>query len=67
MLKSRGKFSEKKNIIPKKKLRQNFLKNDFVINQILSIIDIRDGDFLFEIGPGMGALNIPITISLKIK
>ena len=61
MSKLRGKFSEKKNIIPQKKLGQNFLKNNFVINQILSIIDIRDGDFVFEIGPGMGALSIPIT------
>ena len=45
------------NIKPNKKLGQNFLINEYVINIILEILDIKADDSILEVGPGKGALT----------
>lgn len=44
-------------IRPKKRFGQNFLRNDHVIDRILSAADLSDQDQVLEIGPGLGALT----------
>ena len=46
-----------KNIIPNKKLGQNFLINKYTINTLLEILSISKDDYVVEIGPGQGALT----------
>lgn len=41
----------------KKSLGQNFLKDQSVIDRILAVADVMDGDRIFEIGPGTGVLT----------
>ena len=41
----------------KKKYGQNFLIDQNIINQIISLIDIADNTLVLEIGPGRGALT----------
>ncbi len=41
----------------KKKYGQNFLKNDTIIKDIVSLFDSSDYDTIMEIGPGRGALT----------
>ena len=45
------------NIKPNKRLGQNFLINKYTISTILEILDIKDNDYVVEIGPGKGALT----------
>ncbi|MDC0482557.1 hypothetical protein OAN90_03850, partial [Gammaproteobacteria bacterium] len=45
------------NIKPNKNLGQNFLINEYVINIILEILDIKKDDYILEVGPGKGALT----------
>jgi len=45
------------NIRPNKNLGQNFLINEYVINIILEILDIKKDDYILEVGPGKGALT----------
>ena len=42
---------------PKKSLGQNFLKSQKAINTIVNISNIKAGDTILEIGPGMGVLT----------
>ncbi len=42
---------------PRKRFGQNFLRDDHVIDRIVSAIDARPEDHLVEIGPGQGALT----------
>lgn len=44
----------------KKSLGQNFLKDNNVINKIVSSPDIMDNSLVIEIGPGAGALSIEL-------
>ncbi len=44
----------------KKQLGQNFLHDDHVIDRILHAIAAKPGDVLVEIGPGQGALTLPL-------
>jgi 16S rRNA (adenine1518-N6/adenine1519-N6)-dimethyltransferase len=44
----------------KKRFGQNFLTNDYVINEIIGIINPKPQDFIVEIGPGLAALTKPI-------
>jgi len=44
-------------IKPNKNLGQNFLINEYVINTILEILDIKKDDYILEVGPGKGALT----------
>lgn len=41
----------------KKSLGQNFLQNDTIINQIVSLFSCTSNDLIIEIGPGRGALT----------
>ena len=41
----------------KKSLGQNFLINENIIRNIISLIDYNDNDLIIEIGPGRGALS----------
>jgi len=47
----------------KKNFGQNFLKSDSIINKIVEQINPGDGTPIVEIGPGMGALTIPLAKS----
>ncbi|MDR1528234.1 MAG: 16S rRNA (adenine(1518)-N(6)/adenine(1519)-N(6))-dimethyltransferase RsmA [Puniceicoccales bacterium] len=44
-------------VIPSKKKGQNFLIDGNVVNKFVAISDVRDGDAIVEIGPGLGALS----------
>lgn len=44
-----------------KALGQHFLKNPFALRAIIDCITPRSDDFIIEIGPGKGALTIPLT------
>lgn len=43
--------------IAKKRFGQNFLCNEFIINEIIRLINPTLEDFIVEIGPGLGALT----------
>ncbi|MHB8425590.1 MAG: 16S rRNA (adenine(1518)-N(6)/adenine(1519)-N(6))-dimethyltransferase RsmA [Gammaproteobacteria bacterium] len=45
---------------PRKRFGQHFLHDRNVINRILSAIAPKRDDFLIEIGPGLGALTLPL-------
>jgi 16S rRNA (adenine1518-N6/adenine1519-N6)-dimethyltransferase len=45
---------------PRKRFGQHFLHDNNVIDRIVRVIDPREGDRLVEIGPGQGALTIPL-------
>lgn len=44
----------------KKHLGQNFLKDENIIEEIFSIAKVNESDWVFEIGPGTGALTFPL-------
>lgn len=41
----------------KKQFGQNFLNNDTIINNIVSLLNVEENDLIIEIGPGRGALT----------
>ena len=45
---------------PRKRFGQHFLADHGVIDDIVAAIDPRPGDALVEIGPGLGALTLPL-------
>jgi 16S rRNA (adenine1518-N6/adenine1519-N6)-dimethyltransferase len=45
---------------PRKRFGQNFLHDDSVIANILASLQIKTGEHWVEIGPGQGALTIPL-------
>lgn len=45
---------------PRKRFGQHFLHDRYVLEKIVDAIDPRDGDSLVEIGPGRGALTLPL-------
>lgn len=45
---------------PKKSLGQHFLKRQTVIQRILRALDLKPEDRVLEIGPGRGALTLPL-------
>ena len=45
---------------PKKSLGQNFLHERAYIERIVQAVDPKPGDRLVEIGPGQGALTLPL-------
>jgi 16S rRNA (adenine1518-N6/adenine1519-N6)-dimethyltransferase len=47
-------------VSPKKSLGQNFLVDDYVIQQIIKAVEKRQFSSLIEVGPGLGALTIPL-------
>ncbi|WP_284069795.1 rRNA adenine N-6-methyltransferase family protein, partial [Escherichia coli] len=44
----------------RKRFGQNFLVDDGVIHAIVAAIDPKPDDVLVEIGPGLGALTVPL-------
>ena len=44
----------------KKSLGQHFLKNRAAVETIIDALDISGGDTIIEIGPGAGALTLPL-------
>ncbi|MDR2776690.1 MAG: 16S rRNA (adenine(1518)-N(6)/adenine(1519)-N(6))-dimethyltransferase RsmA [Puniceicoccales bacterium] len=44
-------------IIPSKKLGQNFLVDDNIVNKIIATANVRNCDTVIEIGPGLGAIS----------
>ncbi|MEF7615411.1 16S rRNA (adenine(1518)-N(6)/adenine(1519)-N(6))-dimethyltransferase RsmA [Aquincola sp. MAHUQ-54] len=46
--------------IARKRFGQHFLSDDIVIDAIVGAIDPRPGEALIEIGPGLGALTLPL-------
>lgn len=50
--------------IPRKRFGQNFLHDHSVIDRIVSAIHPKEGQNLVEIGPGLGALTLPLLKSL---
>lgn len=44
----------------RKKWGQNFLSDPNICRKIIAILDIKDGDNVLEIGPGLGALTIEL-------
>ena len=48
------------NIKPKKHLGQNFLLDNNISQKIIKILDCKNTETIMEIGPGMGALTIPL-------
>jgi 16S rRNA (adenine1518-N6/adenine1519-N6)-dimethyltransferase len=47
----------------KKRLGQNFLKSQVIIDKLVELIDPRPGERIVEIGPGRGALTIALAPS----
>lgn len=45
---------------PKKRFGQNFLVNQAIIEQIVYAINPKNSDHLVEIGPGFGAITLPL-------
>ena len=45
---------------PRKRFGQNFLQDTQVIDKIIGCIDPRPGETIVEIGPGRGALTLPL-------
>jgi len=45
---------------PRKRFGQNFLVDNQIINQIISTINPKNNEIIVEIGPGKGALTLPI-------
>jgi 16S rRNA (adenine1518-N6/adenine1519-N6)-dimethyltransferase len=56
-------------IAPRRSLGQNFLQDPNIIRNIISALNIKEGDVLLEIGPGRGALTeliLPLATQLNV-
>jgi len=49
----------------RQKLGQHFLKNRLAVNKIISALNIQPGETVIEVGPGKGALTLPMAENLK--
>lgn len=49
-----------KSHIPRKRFGQHFLTDTALIESIVDLIDPQDGETLVEIGPGLGAMTLPL-------
>lgn len=49
------------------RLGQHFLKNEEIIENIISSLNLRDGEIVIEIGPGTGALTKPLVQACAAK
>lgn len=45
---------------PKKHLGQHFLQDEYILSQIISCLNPRPEQSIVEIGPGLGALTLPV-------
>src|SRR3989344_4564051 len=50
-----------------RKLGQHFLINDSAIKKIIAALDLRENDTIVEIGPGTGALTLPLARQCQIS
>lgn len=50
-------FLEKRGLSPRKRFGQNFLVSGEVRKKIMSLVDIKPGSVVWEIGPGLGAMT----------
>lgn len=50
---------------PRKRFGQNFLQNQHIIQQIIQAIHPQPEDNMLEIGPGLGALTLPLMQNLN--
>jgi 16S rRNA (adenine1518-N6/adenine1519-N6)-dimethyltransferase len=46
--------------IPRKRFGQHFLHDPYIIGMILAAVSPKPGDTLVEIGPGLGAITLPL-------
>ncbi|HLX52308.1 MAG TPA: 16S rRNA (adenine(1518)-N(6)/adenine(1519)-N(6))-dimethyltransferase RsmA, partial [Aquella sp.] len=46
--------------IAKKRFGQNFLHDEYIIHEIIKTINPKPTDLMVEIGPGLGALTVPL-------
>jgi len=58
-------FTNKNHLRPDKRLGQHFLTDKNTINKIIDISGVDSSDNILEIGPGMGALTIPLSARVK--
>lgn len=49
-----------KSHIPRKRFGQHFLTDQVLIDEIIDLIDPQAGETLVEIGPGLGAMTLPL-------
>lgn len=56
---------KKYNVTANKKLGQNFLIDEEVVNKIIQKSDIKETDLVIEIGPGLGTLTRPLLEKAK--
>jgi 16S rRNA (adenine1518-N6/adenine1519-N6)-dimethyltransferase len=52
-------------LIPRKRFGQHFLRDQAIIQRIVSVLNITAQDHFVEIGPGLGALTIPVLKKLN--
>ncbi len=45
---------------PRKRFGQNFLEDDAIIGHIIDVVDPLESDTIIEIGPGRGAITLPL-------
>ena len=48
---------ERHGLSTKKSLGQHFLVNDHIVGRICDLADVREGDLVMEVGPGIGTLT----------
>lgn len=51
--------------LPSKKLGQNFLVDDKVINDMVTTAELTNDETVIEIGPGLGSLTLPLLTAAK--
>ncbi len=51
--------------IPRKRFGQHFLTDTALIDAIIDLIDPQPGDTLVEIGPGLGAMTLPLLARMR--
>lgn len=60
-LKERLALINTKGFMPESKFGQNFLCDEEIIESIVELCEIRPGDRVLEIGPGLGSISFPIS------
>jgi 16S rRNA (adenine1518-N6/adenine1519-N6)-dimethyltransferase len=58
-------FSHKETLKPNKRLGQHFLRDQSVIAEIIDRAGFTKSDDVLEIGPGLGALTIPLAVQVN--
>lgn len=56
---------EKYGLEAKKSLGQNFLSDENILNRIVSAADLRPGDEVLEVGPGLGSLTATLATQVS--